>query len=218
MVRGESQQAFASPEEALTHFGVKGMKWGVRKADRQFVKSEQKRTKAAQLDERSVTSGLIGRRVLQRRARSNRLKSNELRYSVTTKVMAKTNKAAKKDLKEVRKRPEFQNINYRDAKGQPQFDTNKYKALEKEEARIWVGHLNKAVEGQQAFTVKVTGGTWELRPKKIKHADDDEVLRVRPIRDDEGNIIDIEILDDEDSNLTQTVALGTAFLMHYTVQ
>jgi ribosomal protein S18 acetylase RimI-like enzyme len=29
-VRGSNQQ-FASPEEALIHFGVKGMKWGVRK-------------------------------------------------------------------------------------------------------------------------------------------------------------------------------------------
>lgn len=30
MILGEAQQ-FASPEEALVHFGVKGMKWGVRK-------------------------------------------------------------------------------------------------------------------------------------------------------------------------------------------
>lgn len=30
MILGESQQ-FASPEEALAHFGIKGMKWGVRK-------------------------------------------------------------------------------------------------------------------------------------------------------------------------------------------
>lgn len=28
------QQMFASPEEALTHFGVKGMHWGVRKEDK----------------------------------------------------------------------------------------------------------------------------------------------------------------------------------------
>lgn len=32
MILGENQ-AFASPEEALTHFGTKGMKWGVRKED-----------------------------------------------------------------------------------------------------------------------------------------------------------------------------------------
>jgi hypothetical protein len=32
MILGENQ-AFASPEEALAHFGVKGMKWGVRKDD-----------------------------------------------------------------------------------------------------------------------------------------------------------------------------------------
>lgn len=32
MILGESQQ-FASPEEALAHFGVKGMKWGVRKEE-----------------------------------------------------------------------------------------------------------------------------------------------------------------------------------------
>lgn len=31
MILGEDQQQFASPEEALAHFGVKGMKWGVRK-------------------------------------------------------------------------------------------------------------------------------------------------------------------------------------------
>lgn len=28
-----SQQQFDSPDEALAHFGVKGMKWGVRKSD-----------------------------------------------------------------------------------------------------------------------------------------------------------------------------------------
>jgi hypothetical protein len=34
--RGENQQLFASPEEALDylkHYGVKGQKWGVRKED-----------------------------------------------------------------------------------------------------------------------------------------------------------------------------------------
>lgn len=35
------QQAFASPEEALAHFGVKGMRWGVRKdtAPKEKIKS-----------------------------------------------------------------------------------------------------------------------------------------------------------------------------------
>lgn len=32
MILGQTQQ-FASPEEALIHFGVKGMRWGVRKSD-----------------------------------------------------------------------------------------------------------------------------------------------------------------------------------------
>jgi|RhiMetStandDraft_4_1073278.scaffolds.fasta_scaffold07073_2 hypothetical protein len=32
MILGENQ-AFASPEEALAHFGVKGMRWGVRNVD-----------------------------------------------------------------------------------------------------------------------------------------------------------------------------------------
>lgn len=32
MILGESHQQFASPEEALKHHGVKGMRWGVRKS------------------------------------------------------------------------------------------------------------------------------------------------------------------------------------------
>src|SRR4051812_33679396 len=33
MIFGEGQHSFATPEEALSHFGVKGMRWGVRKAE-----------------------------------------------------------------------------------------------------------------------------------------------------------------------------------------
>lgn len=32
MILGESQQNFASPKEALAHYGTKGMRWGIRKA------------------------------------------------------------------------------------------------------------------------------------------------------------------------------------------
>lgn len=47
MIEGEDTQPFASPEEALAHYGVKGMKWGVRR-EKQYRSVASKLTKRAE--------------------------------------------------------------------------------------------------------------------------------------------------------------------------
>lgn len=54
MILGETQQ-FASPEEALVHFGVKGMKWGVRKEHDGPVGVPKKTNKLAKADAEEFT-------------------------------------------------------------------------------------------------------------------------------------------------------------------
>ena len=205
----------------LQHYGVKGQKWGVRRRDNLFDRSQRKWDKALDQEERSVAPGTraIKRNVLQRRARANRGESIRLQDQITNEIREKVKVSSKKELGNLRKDPRFQNINYRDEKGHPQFDTKKFRALEKEEARIWSAHLNKHVEGQQKFEIKPSrsGNTWEMRAKQVKHAEDDEpVLLLRPIRDEEGFLIDVEPIDiPEEKAMTQTIELGAEFISHY---
>lgn len=49
MYRGASTQPFVSPEEALAHYGVKGMKWGVRKEYDPVGRMETKTTSSGKL-------------------------------------------------------------------------------------------------------------------------------------------------------------------------
>lgn len=55
MILGESTQPFATPGEALVHYGVKGMRWGVRKADDGPEGVPAKTNKAAKADAEEFT-------------------------------------------------------------------------------------------------------------------------------------------------------------------
>ena len=180
-----------SSEAVLEHFGVKGMRWGVRKTDAQFAKSERLREQSLALQDKKP--GTASRKLA---------KSGDLRHAVTMKVMNQTTKAARKDLSKLRKRPEFQNINYKDASGRSRFDVPKFKALEKAESDIWVKHLNNTVSGYK-FDVKVSGGTWNLVPQEVKHAAT-AIVRVKPIRDKEGFLIDVELVDFQEDSMAQS--------------
>lgn len=210
------QQPFASPGEALEHHGVKGMRWGVRNTNKQFAKADRLRNKEAP----ALFSR--GKKRTDRKARKKIRKAGELERVVNNKVALKANKSAEKEMKALRKKPEFQNINYRDANNQPKFDIDKYRALDKAEAKIWTKHLNDVVKGYD-FDVKTSeGGTWQLVPKKIQHADGNTVLVVRPIRDDNGYIIDIEIIgemmENELAQADKLIARGADFLEHFGVK
>lgn len=54
-----TDQKFATPQEALAHFGVKGMKWGVRNANSGSSGPSRKEAKADVRDLSSTARGLI---------------------------------------------------------------------------------------------------------------------------------------------------------------
>lgn len=52
MILEEGHQQFASPGEALEHYGVKGMRWGVRKERTPAEQLTKREKKEARLDSR----------------------------------------------------------------------------------------------------------------------------------------------------------------------
>ncbi len=171
----------------ILHFGTKGMRWGVRKTNSQFQKSLELREKGG--------VGPNGTGPTTRKQFKQVRKGGELNQVVTSKVMTQTNQSSKKDLDNLRKRPEFQNINYVDSNGKAQFDVPKFKKYEKEVAKIWTGHLTKTVEKYE-FDVDLTGPGWRLIPKTVKHSTQ-ETLLLKPILDKDGYIVSVELGEDE---------------------
>src|SRR4029077_2403399 len=115
--------------------------------------------------------GKVRKAYLQSKATKQRTQSVQLHHLVSTSVVNEANKRAKSELSALHKRPEFQNINYRDEKGHPQFDTKKFTALNKAAADIWMKHLHATVAPQHKFEVKESKNTWELRHKVVAHSD-----------------------------------------------
>jgi 2'-5' RNA ligase len=199
----------------LLHFGTKGMKWGVRNTNKDFVKSNKLMADAKKMEEQSVqVTSKRKTNSLQSKALDKRHESVRLSSSVNGKVLRQTHKATEKATASLREKPEYKGIHYRDANGHPQFDTKKYNAYEKEYVKVFHRELNKTVKDYN-FDIEMIGPDkqWKLVPKEIKHADS-LFLLVKPVLDDDGFIIDVVLVDDLEETLTQTAILGEEFLNH----
>lgn len=220
----------------LQHYGVKGMKWGQSKSPEQQLASRER--KEIRLDKRR-TEGAKTVRVgtskqdfeaarkdakwLKRDVNPNNLFAMG---KTDKKVFNDANKAMKPEVKALNQKPEYSSkAAKREIKAQIGSTYEKY---DREHAQLFIRHMKVAAEkhktvspsGKWEDDLKISkDGAWTIgikRTKDAKHADMsdmDFVIRVLPIRDEDGYIIDYKMLETEDS-LTQTTELGEEFLAH----
>lgn len=216
-------------EEFLTHFGVKGMKWGVR--------NDRTSTSGA-------LSGLSGAPELRKDERWQRkIRGNTYnpRYTFASKanvkLMNKALKSMKSDVDTLNKKPEYQSKQAkkeikrymkRRKQGWPP-DTPITKKYDFEHTGILSKHLRSNFEKQTSPSGKWETSLWVSKSRGrdysftvwykkndgVKHAADDSdlVFRLRPIFDDEGYIVDYELLEDD---MTQSSV--DEFLEHFGVK
>ena len=210
----------------LEHFGVKGMRWGVRKED---VASG---AKAVGRGAKSAGRG-IGKAV-SATARfagdvsfENRAADGRAREAI---VHAAHKPYKKQDLPAVKAR----HGDYGKLKNRAKKPFSKEaRAYRKDARETYVKRLEstansmKNVSGDREYTIRergielpASGGGlptskyfWDVSTRKVEHAVTDDFTRLEVIFDDEGYITDLKQVEIEGS-MAQTAALGAEFLAH----
>lgn len=183
-------------EDFLEHFGVKGMKWGVRREQKRLAKADAKWQKNIY-----TTSGAI--RVHN----------------------AAANRANNGGLSSLNNRPEFKGKRKLDDNGQPVGDLGKkylreYEKLNEKWTREAVEEVHgTSPSGNFKATLDTSGGQWKIVVSNIevKHAVEqlpDIVMEVD--HDSLGQITSQRMV--EDDSLEQSIDLGGEFLEHYGVK
>jgi hypothetical protein len=196
MILGESQQ-FASPEEALKHYGVKGMRKGhgtPKRIDRKNGRDPKR------------LAILYGRR---RGKREPYAVQSKMADHVNEKVDAVNEKYRNED---------FSNIDWNDsANWTPR--AKEYHAevlaLTTEGHRVSVKDVyGELPKGKQRAELNGTSDQIVIRDVAVKHADDDPdvVAILKVIRDVKGLIIQVEPLEQEEM---LQAALGEEFVKHF---
>ncbi|MET0786332.1 MAG: hypothetical protein ABWY25_06460 [Paenisporosarcina sp.] len=197
-------------EEFLDHFGTKGMKWGVRRAAKREARKD-----ANWADRRSTPNPALGR----------------YHGKTTQKIINDATKAMKPEIKALNKKEEY---NTPEAKLVLKKDRGSYKGThpisvkyKKEVSDIYMQnvknaaakHLGISPSGKWKESLVIGKDSWDVQLKftdEAEHAsisDPDISIRVRPIFDDDGYIVDFELFKE---NMAQTsVALVEEFLDHY---
>jgi hypothetical protein len=214
-----------SPGEVLAHHGIKGMKWGVRRRSTPEAEA-MLRTGFSKQDRKDA---IVDAKWL----RSGAPKKGRMYDKQTEKLASDTKKAVKAEAKAINKKPEY---NTKEAKKQFKEGGPISDKYEKEHQDLYVKHLvrladqrldpskkgNTSPSEKWQKDLKVgRDGSWIIgikRTDKVKHdAMDNEnfsiVIRVRPIRDEEGHIVDYE-------SLAHHIKLGSPgdFLEHHGVK
>lgn len=194
-------------ENALAHYGVKGMRWGVRKSEGSADRQQRKIQKQDRKFEKAA----------------GRAATHEMLWYESVKTFKKSG-----DLKAIRNRPEFVDKKFRLATGtakrqlQKQFDDQVAIGLMKHLKQNANSIVNRS--GTRQFDVDALYGYdkakngdhiiraskahWRIVTKEIKQADDG-YLDLRIVRDDLGRIIDV---------ILENTTLEQSALAHYGVK
>ena len=212
--RSDSISQSMSVENHLEHYGKKGMRWGTRsggttkseKADAKLEKADakwqQKRSKRATLSVSSTRNKAVSKEAVKNMGPDVKKLNKDPRFNT---------REAKKAIKKEK--------NYFDAKDPIA------RAYNKEVSDIYMKHVKAAAKKQLQtspsgkFKEKLTiGKNWwtvEVKPTdslmQASNSDLSISFRVRPVFDEDGYIIDFEVLEDE---LMQSDSLGN-YLEHY---
>ena len=225
-----SQQQFATPEEALAHFGVKGMKWGVRKDN--VGGAARAVGSGAKAAGRGVGKAAGGAVKLGLDVRfENKVADGRAREE----VVSKAHKPFKKeDLPAVKARHgDYGKLTNRAKKP----FSKEARAYRKDARETYIKRLETTANsitnasGNRQYTVRergidlpAAGGTlprskyfWDVSSRNVEHAAEDAFTRLEVIFDDEGWITDLKLVPIEDS-MAQMADLGAEFLEHFGVK
>ena len=222
-----------SIEDFLEHFGVKGMRWGVRKEDVSAVGRAAK-SAGGKVGKAATAAGkFVGDVNFE-----SKLDSPEGKQKVQHEIHKKAKEAFKRtDLPAIKDKPEYQEakklknrlFNPRDAAT---------KAYRKEVKAAYIKRLEDAANsmtnasGTRQYTIRergwelpAEGGAlpkskhyWDVSTREVKHAADGDVtISVEVTLDDYGFVTDINPISPEDA-IAQSMDLGADFLEHYGVK
>ena len=192
-------------EDFLQHFGVKGMKWGVRKA------------RQTRQDNRGKGRSASDRKIKKLDKRFERSAKSLGVFIDVHNAAAKTYNTM--DVTRINSSPKYKNLDF----NKPSPLRDKYYA---EHSKAFVARLEQAAaaqgtnaSGTKRLKIKTTdegedGIAWEVTTEDVKHADAVERLIFKPIMDAKGMIIDVELVEDK---MAQD-ALTDEFLEHYGIK
>jgi 2'-5' RNA ligase len=210
-----SQAAKLGEAFVLEHHGIKGMRWGMRKAN---VSSGARAAGGAVKKAAKATGKAVGA------AADNTLfEVSKKEQWVTNDIIEGAHERLRKDLPGIKaKHGDYAKLKNRIKKP----FSSEAKAYRQDVKKAYIRHLESSansmtnLRGTRQYTLTEFGQPntskyfWNVSTRTVQHADPGMVT-VRPIFDSEGWITDIETVPD---SMAQTIELGADFLKHYGVK